>query len=155
MEAPTLRYLFLIGSLPKRLHQALEGLQGVVCIANDIIIHGKAPEPHDQNLNTFLQHCLDVGIKLNKEKLALRTNAITFLGHRISGNGLKVDPEKVKAINDMEPPTNVSQLRTYIGMVNYMAKFLPNLSETLIPLTNLTKKDVQWNWSENEQHAFE
>ena len=65
----------------KRLHQALEGLQGVVCIADDIIIHGKDTETHDQNLNAFLQRCLDIGIKLNKEKLELQTNAITFLGH--------------------------------------------------------------------------
>ena len=97
----------------KRLHQALEGLQGVVCIADDIIIHRKDTETHDQNLNAFLQRCLDVGIKLNKEKLELLTNAITFLGHRISGNGLEADLEKVKAINEMEPPTNVSQLCTY------------------------------------------
>ena len=145
----------MLRGFQKRLHQALEGLQGVVCIADDIIIHGKDTETHDQNLNAFLQRCLDVGIKLNKEKLELRTNAITFLGHRISGNGLEADPEKVKAINEMEPPTNVSQLRTYIGMVNYMAKFLPNPSETLKSLTNLTKKDVQWNWSENEQRAFD
>ena len=139
----------------KQLHEALEEVQGVVCIAHDIIIHGKDAENHDQNLNAFLQHYLDVGIKLNKEKLELQTHAITFLGHRISGIGLKADPEKVKTIKEMEPPSNVSQLCTYIGMANYMAKFLPNLSETLKPVTNLTKKDVQWNWSENEKLAFD
>ena len=137
----------------KRLLQALDGLIGVVCVADDIIIHGKDLKEHDDNLEAFLRRCKEVGIQLNKEKLDLRTNAITFLGHRISSKGLEPDPTKVQAITQMDPPTNVRQLRTFIGMVNYMAKFLPKLY--LKPLTNLTKKEVPWNWSTAENDAFE
>ena len=133
--------------------QALDGLIGVVCVADDIIIHGKDLKEHDDNLEAFLRQCKEVDIRLNKEKLDLRTNAITFLGHRISSKGLEPDPAKVQAITQMDPPTNVRQLRTFIGMVNYMAKFLPKLY--LKPLTNLTKKEVPWNWSTAENDAFE
>ena len=137
----------------KRLLQALDGLIGVVCVADDIIIHGKDLKEHDDNLEAFLRRCKEVGIRLNKEKLDLRTNALTYLGHRISSKGLEPDPAKVKAITQIDPPINVRQLRTFIGMVNYMANFLPKLY--LKPLTNLTKKEVPWNWSTAENDAFE
>ena len=137
----------------KKLLHALEGLEGVVCVADDIIIHGKDMAQHDENLQAFLLRCKEIGIRLNRAKFDLRTNEITFLGHRISSRGLEADPEKVKAISQMVPPTNVKELRRFIGMVNYMAKFLPNLY--LKPLTNLTKSDVPWNWSSAENDAFE
>ncbi len=137
----------------KRLLESLRGLTGVVCVADDIIVHGKDLKSHDDNLEAFLLRCKDVGIRLNQEKLELRKDTITFLGHRISASGLEPDPEKVRAINEMNPPTSVRELRTFIGMVNYMAKFIPNL--TLQPLTNLMKKDVAWNWSSTQQKTFE
>ena len=139
----------------RRLLQTLEGLRGVVCIADDIIIHGRDTQEHDRNLVEFMQRCQEVGIKLNKDKLELRKNSISFLGHRVSSKGLEADPNKVKAITNMDPPADLKQLRTFIGMVNYLVKFLPNLSATLKPLTNLTKADVSWNWSSVEQQAFE
>ena len=137
----------------KRLLQALQGLDGVICIADDIIVHGKDTDEHDKRLHAFLSRCREIGIKLNKEKLRLRTDSISFLGHLITAQGLLPDPDKVKAIMHMSPPTNVSELRTFIGMVNYMAKFLPNLN--LKPLTNLTRKDIPWNWSTAQSEAFE
>ena len=137
----------------RRLLQALKGLPGVVCVADDIIIHGKDNTEHDSNLHAFLTRCRNVGIKLNKEKLELRQDSVTFLGHLITAQGLHPDPSKIKAITDMKPPTNLKELRSFIGMVNYLAKFIPHLN--LKPLTNLTHKDTPWNWSTAENDAFE
>ncbi len=139
----------------RKLLEALDGLEGVVCVADDIIIHGETLEDHDCNLKSFLHRCREKGIHLNKAKLELRTDVLTFLGHRITVNGLEVDPDKVKAVSEMTAPKDLKHLRTFIGMVNYMAKFVPNLSATLKPLLNLTKADVPWNWSSAEQQAFD
>jgi len=139
----------------KRLIQTLDILKNVIYIADDIIIHGEDAETHDDNLDAFLRRYQDVGIKLKKEKLELHTDNVTFLGHRISSGGLEADPKKVEIISCMEPPTNLHQLRTYIGMANYMAKLSPHLSETMKPLTNLSKSNVPSNWSSAEQQTFD
>ena len=124
----------------KKLLEALDGLQGVVCIADDVIIHGKDLEEHDRNLIA----CRDSGIKLNRDKLQLRMSELTLMGHRITKDGLQSDPEKVKAIAKMSAPTNVEELHCYLGMVNYLAKFMPHMTDVIYPLRNLTKHDVTW-----------
>ena len=87
--------------------------------------------------------------------MEIQLKVITFMGHRITENGLHSDPEKVRAIMDMPPPTNLEELRRYLGVVNYLGKFLPNATNTLSPLQNLLKKDVSWTWSSAQQEAFE
>lgn len=139
----------------RKLIQNLQGLPGVVCIADDVIIHGKNVEEHDHNLRLFLQRCRERGIRLNKDKLELRTNSFTFMGHRITNDGVMMDPEKVRAITAMPEPTTVHELRRFLGMVNYVARFLPSLAATISPLHNLLKKDVPWVWSETQQRAVD
>ena len=139
----------------RKLLEALEGLPGIVCIADDVIIHGRDMAEHDHHLSGFLQRCKEKGIKLNRDKLELRLSEVTFIGHRITQDGLQSDPEKVKAINEMPVPQNLQDLRQFLGCVNYLAKFLPHLSVVLQPLLILTRKEVPWNWSENQQAAFE
>ena len=138
----------------RKLLEALDGLPGAVCIADDVLIHGKTREDHDRNLELFFKRCQETGIRLNKDKLQLRLDTITFMGHRISKDGLQSDPDKVRAIVDMASPRSVEELRRYLGMVNYLGRFLPNLSDVLVPLHMLTKKDIPWTWSETQQCAF-
>ena len=138
----------------RKLLEALDGLPGTVCIADDVIIHGKDISEHDHNLNIFLQRCSEKGIKLNQNKFELRMGEITFMGHRITKDGLQSDPEKVKAINEMQPPANVQELRQFLGCINYLAKFLPHLSEVLQPLLLLTRREVPFNWTTSQQTAF-
>ena len=139
----------------KKLLDSIEGLPGVTFIADDVLIHGKTVEDHDRCLELFLKRCQETEIKLNKSKLQLRLDKIVFMGHLISKDGLKSDPDKVKAITNMKPPTSLQELRRYLGMVNYLAKFLPNLSDILQPLHMLTKRDVTWTWSESQESAFQ
>ena len=119
---------------PKRLLEVLGDLKGVVVIADDIIIHGETQEEHDRNLEKFLQRCQKVGIQLNKTKFQTGLNSADFMGHRVTPTGMKRDPEKVTAILDMEAPEDVVSVRRFIGTVNYLARFLPHLSQTLQPL---------------------
>jgi len=134
--------------------EALDGLSGVICIADDVIVHGRDEQEHDARLVAFLQRCQERGIQLNRDKFVLKNTEITFMGHQITAAGLQADPEKVKAITEMKSPTNVEELRRFLGLANYLGKFLPHFSAIAEPLRNLTKNDVPWNWSEVQESAM-
>eukprot|EP00918_Siedleckia_nematoides_P068218 GHVU01148538.1.p1 GENE.GHVU01148538.1~~GHVU01148538.1.p1 ORF type:complete len:917 (+),score=68.85 GHVU01148538.1:344-2752(+) len=138
----------------RKLHEALKDLDGIVCVADDIVIHGKDVTEHDRRLKAFLARCQEVGIKLNKEKSATKVESMTFMGHQISPDGIRLDATKVAAIRDIKEPSNLRELRTFLGMVNYLAKFLPNGASLMSPLNNLLKKEVSWNWSTAQDDAF-
>ncbi|KAL5007962.1 hypothetical protein ScPMuIL_013543 [Solemya velum] len=144
----------------KRLHQALEGLPGVKCIVDDIIVYGRGDDKsvaqvdHDKNLEGLMQRCKSLGIKLNRGKLQLCRPEVSFLGHLLTEQGLKADPEKIKAVVDMPRPENVEDIQRFAGFVNYLARFLPHLSEVLQPLRKLTHGDVKWEWGDQEKKAF-
>ena len=87
--------------------EALYNLSGVVCIADDVVIHGHTEEEHDLHLDQFLTRCQDRGIK---DKFELKLSEIVFMGHKISAAGL-ADPEKIRAITEMRPPENTEELR--------------------------------------------
>jgi len=89
---------------------------------------------------------LDKNIKINPKKIRFKDPEVTYIGHRLSKNGIQSDPDKIKAIKNMPTPKNLKQLKTFLGMVNYLSKFLPNLSTVIEPLRCLDRKDVPWHW---------
>ncbi len=138
----------------KKLLENLQGLSGIACIADDIMVHGSDNKTHDTALEALMERCLEKQIRLNKDKMEIRMDKITFLGHQITSEGLSTDPEKVRAITEFPVPQNVQDLRRFLGMCNYLAKYLPNLTEETTGLRNLTKKQVPWTWSDVQQKAF-
>ena len=130
-------------------------LDGVICIADDILIFGKTKEDHDANLVKFLSTCKRVGIKLNRDKMQIEVDKITFMGHQVTRNGLEIDPEKVEAIQNMKQPTCVEDVRRFVGMANFVARYIPSLTDVLHPLHNLMKHKIPFSWSDNQQTAFE
>lgn len=144
----------------KRLLQALEGLEGVICITDDIIVYGAgdnsedASRNHDRNLEEVLRRCRERGITLNREKAEVKKTEISFLGHLMSDVGLRPDPKKVEAITKLQTPSSVEEVHRLNGTVNYLAKFLPRLSAAMEPIRQLTRKDVHWNWSRTQDQAF-
>lgn len=133
----------------KRLHQALENLEGIFSIADDIIIYGagdtveEANVDHDRKFETLLQRCRAKGIKLNQEKLKFKQTEIPYLGHLVTKDRLKPDPGKVEAVK-MPKPDDATAVRRFCGFIAYLARFLPRLSEVLEPLRQLTRKDAEW-----------
>ena len=119
-----------------------------MCIADDMVLyavgnnHDEAMRDHDEKLRVLLQRCRDVGIRINKDKLKLRKEEISFHGHLVTNMGLKLDPTKVEALQQMPPPTDVQGVQRLAGFVNYLARFLPRLSDVMRPIQQLTKKDV-------------
>ena len=79
---------------------------------------------------------------------------IEFLGRIVSAEGMKPSKSKTEAISAVPHPTNLSELKSFFGMLNYYHDFLPNLSTTLEPLHRLLRKSVTWNWSKDCQAAF-
>ena len=138
----------------KRLHQALDGLDGIHCVADDVVAHGKGSSNHDAVCDSFLERCEQVGIKLNKDKCQLGLEEITFQGHVITSKGLKPDPDKVRAILDMEPPVDKEGVERLQGTVNYLSRFVPGLSQVMYPISQLAVQGVEWNWGPAQKKAF-
>ena len=145
----------------KRLHQAIGDLPGVISVADDIVVIGygksrtQAEENHKVNLEKLQTRCKERNIKLNEEKAAIKQTSITFMGHIITDKGVEADPGKVEAIQKMPAPTNVQGVKRLCGMIQYLAKFMPNLASSLEPIRMLTRKDTPWNWSDECQEAFQ
>ena len=138
----------------KKLISAIGNLEGIICVADDVIIHGRDEGEHDERMKLFLNKCSNVGIKLNKNKIHLKVDSVSFMGHKISKHGLSIDDEKVKAIREYPEPQNISELRSFLGLINFVSKFVPNCVEILHPLNNLLKKNVPFIWSEAQIKAF-
>ena len=145
-----------------RMHGALSSLNGVFCIADDVLITGsgstmtEATADHNRNLRAFFDRCRDTGIKLNKDKLQLNREKLTFCGHELTRDGVRPDPRKVEAITQMPRPTDKQGVMRLIGFTNYVAKFCPNYSTVTAPIRALLQKDVEFSWRADVQGvAFE
>ena len=126
----------------------------VVCMRNDIIIHGKTQKEHDDPLKIFIAKCDQFGVKLNREKLELAKDSITFVGHIISEKGMSTDPKKVEAITKLPSPASTKDVRRVLGMVQYLSRYIPYLTNIVQPLQNLLKKDVPFVWSVPQEKAL-
>ena len=132
----------------RRIDEALEGLEGVKAIHDDILIWGsgknedEAVEGHDRKLSTLLQRFREKGLKLNRDKLKLKQREVAF----ISNKGLQVDETKIKAIREMPIPKDKQGVQRLLGMVNYVQKFAPRLSEIMEPLRQLIKRENEFHW---------
>ena len=134
--------------------RALEGLQGVACLMDDILVHGKTKEEHDARPLSTLEKLLQHGITLKKEKCSLATESVKLLGHIVDREGIRPDPENVKGINDMTEPKNLTNLQRFLGMCNQLNKFSSQLTDKTKPLRDLLCNKNQWLWGEAQQKAF-
>ena len=148
---------FGISSAPelfqKRMNNILRGLEGVLCLMDDILIFAKDME-HHKRVTSVLIRIKEAGVTLNMDKCEFAKSKITFLGHLIDENGIQADPAKTSSILQMEPPTNVPELRRFLGMVNQLGKFSRNLAELTQPLRELLSKKQAWLWGPNQEQAF-
>ncbi|KAL7861729.1 hypothetical protein SRHO_G00131700 [Serrasalmus rhombeus] len=152
------RLCFGISSAPehfqKRMTQLLEGLEGVLCQMDDVLIWGATQQQHDGRLRATLSRLQEAGVTLN-EKCEFSKSQIKFLGQIIEASGVRADPEKVKAVKAMREPENISEVRGLLGMMNHLGKFLPHLAEKTRPLRDLLKKSNMWAWGSQQQEAFD
>ena len=134
--------------------QVLDGLEGVVCLLDDVLVYGATQAEHNTNLEAVVKRIEEAGITLNREKCSFSQNSIKFLGI-IETSGIRPDPDKIKAIQNMPEPNNVPELRRFLGMVNQMSKFTPYIAKKGKPLRDLLSKTSQWLWGNSQKQAFQ
>ena len=138
----------------RKMSDMLSGLDGVAVYQDDIIVAGNSRDEHDSRLEKVINIIKAAGLKLNKAKCSFRQKSIEFLGHVFSQNGISPDNRKVQAILEMSPPTNVTELRRILGMVNYLGTYIPHLSTVIKPLNDLLCKDTVWRWDSTQEKTF-
>jgi hypothetical protein len=94
-------------------------------------------------------------LRLNKKKCKIRVEEVPYIGHTLTSKGLKPDDEKVKAILQMPEPATKQDLQRFMGLIQYLSKFIPKLSEKAAPLRALMKKNATWSWNRGHQVAFQ
>ena len=114
-----------------------EGVENVDTSMDDIIVWGKTREEHDEAWLKVLQIAQKNNLKLNKEKCEFGVNELAFLGDVLSSEGIKPDPNKIAAITNMEKPTDKRGVHRFLGMITYLAKWIPDLSTVTNPLRQL------------------
>ncbi|GBM08967.1 Retrovirus-related Pol polyprotein from transposon 297 [Araneus ventricosus] len=134
----------------------LRGLSSEACLVylDDIIIVGRTFEEHLNNLRKVFQRLQKANLKLNLKKCRFFQKEVTYLGHVISAEGVKTDPEKIKAVVDWPRPETVHDLRSFLGLCTYYRRFVKNFSTIAKPLHKLTEAKSNFNWTEECEKSF-
>ena len=136
------------------MNEVLTGLKGMVCLIDDVLIYGNTEEQHDQRLQAALSKISNAGLTLSKEKCVFGVTQISFLGQSVDSDGIKPDPRKLQAIEEMKPPSNVTELRRFLGMINQLSKFSPHLANNTQPLRVILSFKNHWLWGKDQEKAF-
>ena len=123
-------------------------------VSDDIIIYSKSVKDHVQTLEILFRKIKELGLKLNQNKCVFLKESLSFFGIIITSNGIKPDPSKTENIKNAKRPSNVQELRSFLGLISYVSRFIPNFSEKTAPLRKLLKNDVKFVWNSEQQKAF-
>ena len=137
-----------------RTDEAFSGLSFVSKIVDDILVQAPNEEILRSRVVQILDRCQKFGITLSKAKFDVGKR-VTFAGHVFTPEGVRPEPAKVDALTKFPPPTNVSELRSFLGMANQFGKFFPELTGLISPLQELLKKEVAYLWTADLQECFE
>ena len=121
---------------------------------DDVLISGPTIDEHLKLLEEVLKRMKKAGLKLCQDKCSFMSPSVTYLGYKIDADGLHPLPEKIEAIVEAPSPTNVTQLKSYLGLLCYYSRFLPNLTFTLSSLYRLLRRNVKWKWTSKKELAF-
>jgi len=121
---------------------------------DDIIIAGEDERQHDEGLRVVLELACERNVRFNQEKMQYKVPQICCFGHIVSTQGMRADPEKVRAIIEMATPACTQDLSRFFDMVNYLSRFVPNYSSVTLPLRPLLLDDIEWAWSASHDVAF-
>lgn len=139
----------------KIMERILKGCDGCLNFMDDVIVFAPSKELHDVRLQKVLNRLSEFNVTLNKEKCVFGVTEIEFLGHRLSAEGIKPAHDKVSAIKQFREPKTAEETRSFLGLVNYLGKFIPNLATVTEPLRKLTKHDASFDWKLEQQQAFD
>ena len=133
-------------------HEYLD--QFVVVFIDDILVYSKSIEEHIEHLRIVLQILRDRKLFAKLSKCEFWLKEVQFLGHVISKDGIAVDPSKVEAVMDWQSPTTPTKIKSFLGLAGYYQKFIEGFSKLALPLTKLTRKEVEFVWDEACEKSF-
>ena len=134
--------------------KALAGIPGTFPCADDVKVQGSTEERHDIHLLETVRRAENAGIKFNPDKCSIKKQEIEYFGRVVSTKGIKPCPKKIQAILNMSPPANKQELQSFLGSVNFMSTFTPNLAQKTHIMRNLLKKDVHFVWTQEMDREF-
>jgi len=130
-------------------------VQGTANIADDIIVHGKTTAEHDERLEKVFQTLLKAGLTLNKEKCQFGMTQLEFMGHLISHWGVGPTKSRLEAIREAKEPRSAAEVRSFLGLVNFCSRFIPNMASISEPLRRLTTQNGKFEWKDEQKEAFQ
>ncbi|KAK7112339.1 hypothetical protein V1264_011808 [Littorina saxatilis] len=133
----------------------LEQVDRTVGIADDVAVYAKTNEEHDKIIHKLFKVAAENGLVFNSEKCTIKTGSITFVGMKYDANGVHPDPEKVTDLHNMSSQTSKKELQTFLGFIQFLAPFIPKLSEKSAVLRDLLKNDVPFIWDSQHQASVE
>jgi hypothetical protein len=127
----------------------------VIVFIDDILVYSKSLEEHEDHLRIVLQILRDKKLYAKLKKCEFWLNQVVFLGHVVSKDGITVDPSKIEAMVSWDRPTNVSEVRSFLGLAGYYRRFVEGFSRIAAPLTHLTQKNAKFEWKEECEKSFQ
>jgi len=121
---------------------------------DDILVFSKSKEEHLEHLKIVLDILRDAKLYGKMSKSEFFKTEMEFLGHIVTRDGIKVDPHKVQVVRDWKTSKNIHDVRSFLGMCNYYRKFIEQYAHIIGPLTKLLRKNVNWEWTESQEKAF-
>ena len=152
------RLSFGVNSAPEKyqqiIRQVVSDIDGVQNIADDLILHGKSIEEHDQSLHKVLQRLEEKKLTLNPMKCEFRMDKVVFMGLLLSKYGIGPTEERVRAVLEAVQPTTPTEVRSFLGMVGFSARFIPNFSTLAEPLRAISRQGVPFVWGNEQEESF-
>ena len=127
----------------------------VVVFIDDILVYSNSNLEHEQHLRQVLLTLREHRLYAKLSKCEFWLKEVIFLGHVISAEGISVDPRKVEALMKWERPTNVTEIRSFLGLAGYYRRFMKGFSTIAIPMTRLTWKETRWEWTQECEESFQ
>ncbi|CAI7880900.1 unnamed protein product, partial [Closterium sp. NIES-54] len=126
----------------------------VIVYLDDILIYSTEEAQHLQDIEAVFKMLSENRLLTKASKCAFLQDRLEFLGHVISADGVEIDPKNIATIQAWHAPTNLTELQSFLGFVNYVRQFVPGMTKLTAPLTDLLRKGVEYTWGEKEQAAF-
>ena len=139
----------------RRGDEAFAGMSNIEKVVDDILLHDETFEDHYNKVVELLERCRKCKISLNPQKFVFAQNEVPYVGYIVGQNGIKADPKKVQAIRHFPRPKNLTELRSFMGLVNQLGNFSSEISCYATPLRSLMKKRNEFLWSSEHDNAFE
>ena len=133
----------------------IQDIEGARNVSDDIIVFGKSQKQHDDALHKTLTVIHNSGLTVNQKKCQFNLPKIEFFGYNFSADGVSPDPKKVQALHEAKEPKNCSEVRSFLGLAQYSARFIKGFATLTQPLRDLTRKHSTWKWEEAEANSFQ